>query len=164
LDALALVAEISVGLAGFAGVAVMLGRGPGRWTAGDAARIRLLLGAAFGALFGSLVPIGLSWSGVGEQLSVQIGAAVLLVVFALWTAAAARNVSRLSPEERAVFDPRIAHIIRAAAFVAMGLLLLAGSGLVGRAAHGLLFLGLFLLLCYAAFGFVRLMFVRPSAE
>ena len=164
MDALALVAEISVGLAGFAGVAVMLGRGPGRWSAGDAARIRLLLGAAFGALFGSLVPIGLSGSGVREQLSVQIGAAVLLVVFALWSVSASRIVPRLPPEERAVFDPRIAQVIRATSFMTMGLLLLAASGLVGRAAYGLLFLGLFLLLGYAAFGFVRLMFVRPSPD
>ena len=164
MDALALVAEISVGLAGFAGVAVMLGRGPGRWTAGDAARIQLLLGAAFGALFCSLVPIGLVWTGVPEQPSVQAGAGTLLLAVALWSFSASRIMSRLAPEEHAVFDPRIARVVRALSFATMGALVLAASGLAGRASGGLFFLGLFLLLGYAAFGFVRLLFVRPGSE
>jgi hypothetical protein len=164
LDALALIAEISVGLAGFSGVAVMLGHGPGRWSAGDAARIRLLLGAAFGPLFASLAPIGLVWAGVPERLGVQVGAGVLFVALAFWSRGASRAISRLSPEERAVFDPRIAQLIRALAFATMGALAVAGSGLAGPATAGLFFLGLFLLLGYAAFGFARLMFVRPSSE
>jgi hypothetical protein len=164
LDALGLVAEVSVGLAGFAAVAVMLGRGPGRWSEGDAARIRLLLAAAFGALFTSLLPVGLVWSGVGDQPSLQVGAAALVATYVLWSRAAARAVARIAAEERAVFNPRIAQIIRGISITTMGLLLLAASGLAGRATSGLLFLGLYLLLGYAAFGFVRLVFVRPSSE
>jgi hypothetical protein len=164
VDALALVAEIAVGLAGFAGVAVMLGRGPGRWSDGDAARIRLLLWAAFGALFASLVPIGLVWTGVPERPSLQIGAGVLFLVFALWSFGASRMVGGLSPEERAVFDPRVALVIRTTSFSTMAGLVAAASGLLGRATAGLVFLGLCLLLGYAAFGFVRLMFVRPGSE
>jgi hypothetical protein len=164
LDALALVAEISVGLAGFAAVAVMLGRGPGRWSEADAARIRLLLGAAFGALFTSLLPIGLVWSGLGDQRSLQVGAAALLVAYALWSIAASRAISRTKSEDGAVFNPRIAQIIRILSITTMGLLLLAASGLAGRVTSGVLFLGLYLLLGYAAFGFVRLIFVRPASE
>jgi hypothetical protein len=164
LDALGLIAEISVGLAGFAAVAVMLGHGPGRWSEGDAARIRLLLGAAFGALFVSLLPIGLVWSGVDDQASLQAGAAALLVTYLLWSRAAARAVSRIASQERSVFNPRIAHVIRGLSIVTMGLLLVAASGLATKATAGSLFLGLYLLLGYAAFGFVRLVFIRPTSE
>jgi hypothetical protein len=164
LEALALVAEIAVGLAGFSGVAVVLGRGPGRWSPGDAARIRLLLGAAFAALFASLVPIGLVWTGVPEPLGVRVGAGVLLIAFLLWSIGASRSLGRLSPEERAVFDPLVARLIRALSSVTMGALALVGVGLAGRAAAALFFLGLLLALGYAAFGFARLLFVRPRSE
>jgi hypothetical protein len=58
IETVSVIAEVDVGLAGFAGVAVVLGRGPGRWGAADALRIRLLLTAAFAALFASLIAIG----------------------------------------------------------------------------------------------------------
>jgi hypothetical protein len=164
LEALSLVAEIAVGLAGFSGVAVVLGRGPGRWNAGDAARIRLLLGSAFAALFASLVPIGLVWTGMSEPLGVRIGAGVLLIALVLWSIGASRSVSRLSSEERAVFDPRVARFIQAVSFATMGAMVVVGAGLAGRAAAALFFLGLLLTLGYAAFGFARLLFVRPRAE
>jgi hypothetical protein len=164
MDALSIVAEVSVGLAGFAGVAVMLGRGPGRWSGGDAARIRLMLGAAFAALFGSLVPIGLVFAGVAEPLALRLGAAVVLLEFVLWSFGASRSIGSLSPEERAVFDPRVARVTQAFMFSSIALLALAAAGLAGPATAGILFLALFLLLGYAAFGFVRLMFVRPEAD
>ena len=164
MEALALVADVSVGLAGFAGVVVLLGRGPGRWTAADAARIRLLLGAAFGALFGSLVPVGLVWAGVSQQLTLQVGSAFLLLVYALWSVGATRALADLPSEERWIFNPQIARAMRVLAIGTMGALLLAASGLAMRATAGILFLGLFLLLGYTAFGFVRLMFVRPGSE
>jgi hypothetical protein len=164
VDALSLVAEISVGLAGFAAVAVMLGRGPGRWSEADAARIRLQLAAALGALFGSLLPIGLAWSGVGDALALRIGAAGIFAVILLWSIAGSRALVRTAPEEREVFNPRVAQIIRALSIATMLLLLVAAAGLAGRATAGLVFLALYLLLGYAAFGFARLIFVRPRAE
>lgn len=164
MEAFGLLAEIAVGLAGFSGVAVIVGRGPGRWSAGDAARIRLLLGAAFGALFPALVPIGLASAGLPDAVSVQAGAGVLLVALTLWGVTASRSFWRLPPEERSVFDPRIYRLLRVLVIGAQAALGVAAAGLAGRATGAVLFFGVFLLLGYSAFGFVRLMFVRPGSD
>jgi hypothetical protein len=79
IEALSLIAEVAVFLAGFGGVAVVLGRGPGRWSPGDALRIRLLFTAALGALFASLIATGTGWAGAPEPTSVRLGAAALLI-------------------------------------------------------------------------------------
>jgi hypothetical protein len=46
IEVLSFVAQVKAGIAGFAGVAVVLGRGPGRWSPADRFRIRSLLYAA----------------------------------------------------------------------------------------------------------------------
>jgi hypothetical protein len=164
MDALTLIAEVAVGLAGFAGVAVMLGRGPGRWQGGDALRIQILLGAAFIALFGSLFVIGLITTGVGESPSLRAGAALLAVCIASWTVLAVRGRGRLDPESSAVFSERIARVIGTLTVAAFGAQLVVALGFAGRAEFGLFYAGLFFALLYAAFAFVRLMFVRPASE
>lgn len=84
IESLSTIALISVGLAGFAGVAVTLGRGPGRWAAADAVRIRALLYAAFGALFAALIPIGLSLAGASEAVSIRGGSIGLFLTLVSW--------------------------------------------------------------------------------
>jgi hypothetical protein len=69
-NALSLIAQLSLGLAGFAGVVVLLGRGPGKWHPIDALRIRMLLTVVFAPLFSSLVPIGIEASGGSPSPSV----------------------------------------------------------------------------------------------
>jgi hypothetical protein len=155
---------VAVGLAGFAGVAVMLGRGPGRWSPGDALRIRLLLAAAFTALFAALVATGSAWAGAAEPTSVRLGAAALLVGQVYWGAVVARQIPRLEPAERALFDPRIALAFRVAIYSSWGAQLVALSGLLAPAARWLLLYGLLVCLSYAALAFVRLMYVRPASE
>jgi hypothetical protein len=165
IEPISLFAEIALGLAGFAGVAVVIGRGPGRWGGGDSLRIRLLLGAAFTALFASLVATGAHWTGVGEAEAIRLGAGALLAGQLYWIAFPARQIRHLEPSERALFDPRLAIVFRAIAFsncVAQGVLV---TGLaVGRLAPWLFLYGLFGCLGYAALGFVRFMFIRPASE
>ena len=164
MDALTIVAEVAVGLAGFAGVAVMLGRGPGRWHGGDALRIQILLGAAFIALFGSLFVIGLITADVGESLSLRAGSALLAVCIASWIVLGARGYRRLDPESSAVFSQRVAMVIGTLAVTAFAAQLVVALGFAGRAEFALFYAGLLFALLNAAFGFVRLMFVRPASE
>ena len=159
-----MIAEISLGLAGFAGVAVMLGRGPGLWSPADALRIRFLLAAAFSALFASLVATGSDWAGADRATSIRLGAGTLLVGQVYWGLVPARSLRLLEPAERALFDRRLAIVIRVAMYLSWAAQALALSGFAGRAASWLFLYGLLASLSYAALGFVRLLFVRPSTS
>jgi len=152
-----------VGLAGFAGIAVVLGRGPGHWGGGDSLRIRLLLGAAFTALFASLVATGAHWAGAGEARSIQLGAGALLAGQAYWIAVPARQVQHLESAERSLFNPRLAALFRVIAFSSCAAQVAALSGFLGQVAPWLFLYGLLCCLSYAALGFVRFMFIRPSS-
>lgn len=164
IEAISLIAEISVGLAGFAGVAVVLGRGPGRWGGGDSLRIRLLLGAAFTALFASLVATGVRWAGAGEAWSVRLGAGALLVGQVYWISALARQIRYLEPVERSLFNPRLAVLFGVIALTSCVAQAAALSGFVGHLAPWLFLYGLLSCLSYAALGFVRFMFIRPASD
>jgi hypothetical protein len=141
----------------------MLGRGPGRWSGGDALRIRLLLAAAFAALFASLIAIGSRWAGAETGASVRLGAGALLLGQIYW-ARVATGIARLEPSERALFDPRLAASFRAVAYSSWAAQAVAISGLAAVLAPWLFLYGLLACLGYAAFGFVRLLFVRPDSE
>ncbi|MAG29757.1 MAG: hypothetical protein CL908_02550 [Deltaproteobacteria bacterium] len=155
---------MALGLAGFAGVAVMLGQGPGRWSSGDALRIRFLLIAAFTALFASLISTGSLWAGAGEGASVQLGAGALLAGQVYWGTVVARKIRHLEPSERALFSRRLAVFIRVVLCSSWGAQLVALSGLARPLAPWLFFYGLLACLAYAALAFVRLLFIRPSPE
>ncbi len=164
IEAISLIAEVALGLAGFAGVAIVLGRGPEYWGDGDSLRIRLLLGSAFAALFASLATTGGDWAGAGEARSVQLGAGVLLgwpVVLVLLPGATDRD---LEPSQRALFNPRLARILSLVAVSSCACQLVALSGLASHIGRWLLLYGLLFSLAYAALGFVRFMFIRPSSE
>jgi hypothetical protein len=164
IEALSVAAQVAVGLAGFAGVAVLLGRGPGSWHAVDAVRIRGLLYAAFGALFASLVPVGLLLSGVTEAISVRCGSVATLAVILLWGRTMSRAMGGSDETVRATFNRRVAVVIMTITFVTAAAQIANISGVAGAASPGIFFFGVLLLLGYAAFGFVRLMFVRPSGD
>jgi hypothetical protein len=164
IEALSLIAEIAVGLAGFAGVAVVLGRGPGRWGAGDALRIRLLLGAAFTALFASLIATSSSWAGASDEVSVQLGAAVLLLGQVYWGVVVARQIARLEASDRALFNPRLALLMRLIMYSSWGAQLVVLSGVLAAAGSWLFLYGLLVCLAYAALAFVRLLYIRPASD
>jgi hypothetical protein len=163
IEAISLIAEVAVGLAGFAGVAVVLGRGPGRWGEGDSLRISLLLGAAFTALFASLITTGSHWAGAGTEVSVRLGAGALLAGQIYWLAFPARRIGRLEASEQALFDLRLAAFIRLVGFSSCAAQAVVLSGFGGRLTSGLFVYGLICCLAYAALGFFRFMFRRPSS-
>ena len=140
----------------------MLGRGPGRWSLGDALRVRLLLAAAFAALFASLLAAGSAWAGAAEPRSVQLGAAALLIGQLYWGLVLARQIRRLEPSERALFNPRLAFLFRLVMYSSWGSQLVALSGVLPSAGRWLFLYGLLVSLAYAALAFVRLLYVRPA--
>ena len=163
IEAFSLIAEVAVGLAGFTGVAVVLGRGPRRWSGADALRIRLLLTAAFAALFASLFAVGCHSAGAGETASVRLGAGVLLIGQVYWGRVAAQ-ISRLEPADLALFDVRLALFFRVVAYSSWAAQGVAISGVAPALTTWLFLYGLLACLGYAAFGFVRLLFIRPGSE
>ena len=149
---MSLIAEVAIGLAGFAG------------GAGDALSIRMLLAAAFTALFAALVAVGAAGAGLAEAAAIQLGAATLLVGQVYWAVALARRIARLEPADRALFDLRLARLFRLILLSSLIAQLVAVSGLLAPIGPGLFLYGLLVCLGYAALGFVRLMYIRPASE
>ncbi len=67
-DALTTVAEIAIAIAGFSGVAAVLGRrAEGQWASFDVLRLRLLLRSSFGIVIFCFLPIVLSSASVAAE-------------------------------------------------------------------------------------------------
>lgn len=164
-DVLSLSAELSLGLAGFAGIVVLLGGGPGRWSPVDLLRIRLLLISVLAVLFASVVPLGLAASGVSLESSLRLGCLVMFGFVGRWFYASRPipELLRRDPEVRQLLDPRLRIVYSAAAGVAL-VSQLAGlaSSLVDLAPFPFLFLGILWGLFSGALGFLRLLFARPD--
>jgi hypothetical protein len=162
MEVLTIIAEVSIGLAGFGGVVLVLAKGPGEWDPADAIRIRFLLVAAFGALFSSLVPLGTVWGGASEATGIRWGSAVLLLFLSYWMAGGVRAVTRLEPEAREMFSPSIAILMLAVwLFASVGQLAVVLALTGPEVSRWLFFVGLLCPMAYAAFVFIRLIFVRP---
>jgi hypothetical protein len=76
-------AEIGIGIAGFAGIASVLGyEGRDGWTPQNIIRMRILLRASFGAVLLSLLPIALASTEMSDKLLWGRSSAI----YAAWTA------------------------------------------------------------------------------
>ena len=162
-NALSLIAQISLGLAGFAGILISLGRGPGRWHPADALRIRLLLINVLGSLFSSVVAVGLEASTLWSAQSERIGAAILLLFILYYLNTTMRGARRIDGAS-ALFNIRILILYRTLAVLAVIAQAIVVLGYGGRAVFLLYFAGLLWGIFYGAFGFVRLVYVRPREE
>ena len=112
-DTLLTLAEVSLGLAGFAGIVIVFGRGPGALPPADSFRLLALVGCSLGTLFLSLIPIALGFVGVAEpelwqwSSALMLAAAVPAHLFALLARSARRGRafrgrSRLHASDRRV--------------------------------------------------------------
>ena len=143
---------------------MVLGRGPGRWGLGDALRIRLLLAAAFSALFAALAAAGSNWAGAGFEGSVRIGAGALMVGTGYFVLGPARQILRLDPRRQAAFNLQLRRFLVVIGYSSVCAQAVAVTGYAGQVAPWLFLYGLFYCLGYAALGFVRLMFIRSSLD
>lgn len=162
-NALSLIAQISLGLAGFAGILISLGRGPGKWHPADALRIRLLLINVLGSLFSSVVAVGLEASALWSAQSERIGAAILLLFILYYLHATIRGARRIEGA-KVLFNFRIVVLYRTLAVLALIAQTVVVLGYGGRAGFLLYFAGLLWGIFYGSFGFVRLVYVRPREE
>src|SRR5215831_1967956 len=162
-QALSTFAQLSVGLAGFAGIAAVIVRGLGRWSGFDNFRILALLYSAVGALFASLGGIAVSFSIDSDLTLSRWGAGFVFLATGLLFARLGQAFVQLDSTSRDQLHPIVAAVI----LVVMGLSALvqlaAVFGLTGGMAPTVYLVGLTLLLGYAAFSFVRLIFIRSAA-
>lgn len=152
-------AQLSLGLAGFAGVVVMLGHGPGKWNPADALRIRCLLTAVFATFFVSLIPLGIEASGIPLSHGIRVGAA-LLVVFIAYYLSLALQAGDVDPSGE-VLQFRFKVLFRAVAILAALAQLPIVLGIGDERAFILFFAGLSSGLFCGALVFQRLIHIRP---
>jgi hypothetical protein len=164
-EALLTLAELALGLAGFTGVIVVFGRDPkAPWHAVDAFRVARMLSASFGGLFFSLLPEGMLATGLSAVTTWRIGSALLLGYLLLAGRSTLLAARALGPEERAYLDVRY---LRAVPLLLGAVALVLASNALGvwwRPGYPAYYLGVLSLLGFAAFQFVRIVFVRPGAR
>ena len=159
-DALAIIAEVSLGLAGFTGVVVVLGR-----VERDAflrLRLSFLLSVSFGAMLLALLPFALS------ELSLSTHQVWLIATLLLSPCGVAIALAHTP----AMLRNRREHpgVLRPAALVANYGLSLVSSlcGVIGLAVPservGAYLAGLIFLVCSAVFTFIRILFTHPRSS
>jgi hypothetical protein len=164
-DALLTLAEIALGFAGFTGVIVVFSRDRSApWEPIDAFRVTRMLSASLAALFFSLLPEGLFAAGLAAGATWRVASLLLLAYMVLSARRTRRDMNALEPRDRALFDPRFFPVIIASALAVMALLLLNASGWLWPPGYAAYYFGILHMLGFAAFQFVRIIFVRPASH
>ena len=162
-DTLLTLAEVSLGLAGFAGIVVVFGRGPGALPPADSLRLAALVGASFGTLFLSLIPIALGFVGVPEPDLWQWSSAIMVAGV---VPAHLFGLSRLRRHWAELVEVIPVYMLPFAAFAFLANLVAQICNALGVGwvpSFGVYLFGLILYLLFAAIQFARMLFVRPRA-
>ena len=162
-DTLLTLAEVSLGLAGFAGIVIVFGRGPGALPPADSFRLLALVSCSLATLFLSLISIALGFVGVTEPELWQWSSAMMV---ALAVPAHLFAFSRVRRDAAEIFEvlPAFMLPIGASFFVANFVAQICNAlGVAWVPSFGVYLFGLILYLLFAAFQFARMLFVRPSA-
>ena len=160
-EALSTIAEIALGLAGFSGVVVVLGRQPGTFSSVEAGRLVLLLASSIGAMFLALLPLSLAPLGLSESVLWRTSAGTF-VAFCLgygWIGNSRVKIVRAHAPEIYSFAVSVFNYSTVGTAVALQLVVLARPEDLGP---GFYVLGLLGLLLTATVQFVRMLFVRPQ--
>ena len=160
-EALSTIAEVALGLAGFSGVAVVLGRRPGAFTPGEAGRLVLLLLASLGAMFLALLPLGLAPLDLSPELLWRIASTVLLAFCLGYGQIGETHVRLVRSDAPEIYSPstRVFNFITFGTVIGLQVLALVRPDEFGA---GFYVLGLIGLLLIAAVQFVRILFIRPQ--
>jgi len=158
------IAEVSIGLAGFSGLAVALRRNSGPLTEVEKFRLRILLTLAFGAMFLSFLPELLQ--GLGMKTAVIwicacAALAVYSIVFLAWWVIASRKFSRDFPE---IFHWSAFARMSAGHVTVLLLQMAVCLSLVTDKGATIFVLGLIWYLIHAAQQFSRMLFVQPRSS
>jgi hypothetical protein len=163
-DALGLLAEIAVAIAGFSSIVVVFGgRSEGRWSRADRARLSLLVGGSLAVLFFALFPSAIRFLHGGESITWGASSglfATFLIAYNVW---ANRRMRGLFAFEPGALNPYVAISMLLLLAVALVLQVL---NLVGpfHLESGPYVVGLVLLLMVSATQFVRLVFTSIDSS
>jgi len=162
-DTLLTLAEVSLGLAGFAGIVVVFGRGRGVLAPADSFRLLALVGCSLGTLFLSLISIALRAVGVPEPGLWQWSSAMLLALAVPAHLFAFARLRRDAAEILEVVPIRLVPL-GAFAFLFNFVAQICNALGVGWSPNfGVYLFGLLLYLLFAALQFARMLFVRPTS-
>ena len=162
-DALLTLAEIALGLAGFTGVIVVFGRDPkAPWHPLDSFRVVRMLSSSLGALFFSLLPEGVGATGLSAASTWRLCSLLPIGYLLVSGRNSAREFRSLHPEYRAQLNPRFLPFL-GALFALVSLALAANViGIWWVPGYPAYYFGVLYMLGFAAFQFVRIVFVRPG--
>ena len=163
-DTLLTLAEVSLGLAGFAGIVVVFGRGPGALPPADSLRLAALVGASFGTLFFSLIPIALGFVGVPEPGLWQWSSAIMVVAVVPVHAVGVLRIWQFRDE---ILEVAPIYLLVIAAITILANLtaqICNALGVGSLPLFGVYLFGLILYLLFAATQFARMLFVRPGGS
>ena len=161
-DTLSTVAEIALGLAGFSGLLVVLGRQPGHFSLAEVARLAAMLVASLSALFLAIIPLVLHDFGLSGASLWRASSSIMGVSILGSAALLARPVRQFRASESRAYSP---YILWSVLLGALAVLLVQTAnilGLLGSPGAGPYSLGLLFFLAVGALQFVRILFVRSD--
>ena len=163
-DTLLTLSEVSLGLAGFAGIVVVFGRGRGVLAPADSFRLLALVGCSLGTLFLSLIPVALGFVGVPEPELWQWSSAMMIAVA---VPAHLFVLSRMRRDAGEILEVLPVFLLPFGAFLFLANLtaqICNALGVAWSPSFGVYLFGLLLSLLFAAIQFARMLFVRPGGS
>jgi hypothetical protein len=162
-EVLSAVAQVALGLAGFTGVVISLGREPGGLSRVKAYRLSVLLLQAGAALLLSLIPFGLFYLNIGYQDVWRISSALMAlftILFLSWLLPRSREMMQIAPE---IFNHPVFFVTCLGHVVNIILQAMNALNVFNTPVLGLYLFGLFWLLWMSLQQFGRMVFI-PQRE
>lgn len=159
-EALSTIAEVGLGLAGFTGILVALGRSGTAFSRPEVLRLLLLLVSSLGAVFLALFPVALHESGVDDLACWRLSSAILAVFTSVSLVYLGYQIQRHRGEFGAMYSPAVFAIVLTGSVATVLLQVSNAIGLGAPPRSGLYIFGLMWLLFLASLQFARILFVR----
>jgi len=161
-ETFSLVAELSLGLAGFTGVLVVLGRQPGRFSPSEAFRLAVLLVGSLSALFLSLAPLVLHDFGVSGAALWRVSSALMAITVLCSGVLLSGPAQRFRAGRSEAYSAWVLAGLLSGAVVVFIVQALNLLGALWAPGPGAFSLGLVYLLAGGVVQFVRILFVRSE--
>jgi len=159
-EALSTIAEVGLGLAGFTGILVALGRSRASFSRPEVLRLLLLLVSSLGAVFLALIPFALHESGVGNAACWRLSSALLAAFTSTSLAYIGYQIQRHRAEFGELFSRTVFVVVSTGSVAIVILQLWNVVGLGAPPRSGPYVFGLLWLLFIASLQFARILFVR----
>ncbi|MFQ5471423.1 MAG: hypothetical protein ACE5FA_00880 [Dehalococcoidia bacterium] len=156
-------AEIAIGLAGFGTIAIVLSRDSRRWSSADFFRTAALFLSSLGALFLSLLPIGLATAALPDMLLWRISSAVMAVFIVVFSAILL-DLRRKHLERALWFGPVLLATISISTVTNLCAQALNSTGFLFEPNATIAFFGIVWFLMYGCLMLVRIVFLPPGSQ